>query len=171
MLCSIIEEMGRLIIIRGNSGSGKSTIANRLQHELGYGTMLVQQDILRREILRVKDGPNNPSIQLIYDTALYGKQIGYDVIVEGILNSKNYGEMLRKLVDNFDAVYVYYFNISFEETLRRHQTKPNSQDFGEEEMRRWYKEKDLLGYENEKIIDENQSENETFANIMRDLNL
>ncbi|MBM3210138.1 hypothetical protein FJZ39_02255 [Candidatus Saccharibacteria bacterium] len=52
----------KLIIIRGNSGSGKSTIAKRLQHKLDYGTMLVSQDVVRREILRCKDTPGNPSI-------------------------------------------------------------------------------------------------------------
>jgi uridine kinase len=31
----------KLIIIRGNSGSGKSTIAKRLQVEMGQGTMMI----------------------------------------------------------------------------------------------------------------------------------
>ena len=48
---------GRLFIIRGNSASGKSTIAKKLQLELGYGTMLIPQDVIRREIVRVKDEP------------------------------------------------------------------------------------------------------------------
>ena len=34
--------------------------------------------------------------------------------------------------------------VPFEETLLRHRTKPNRNDFGEEEMRRWWREKDLL---------------------------
>ena len=57
--------MQRLIIIRGNSGSGKSTIAKRLQQKMGYQTMLIPQDVVRREMLRVRDKDNNPSIQLI----------------------------------------------------------------------------------------------------------
>ena len=36
--------MSRLIIIRGNSGSGKSTIARLAQEKLGEGTMLISQD-------------------------------------------------------------------------------------------------------------------------------
>lgn len=54
--------MSRLMIIRGNSGSGKSTIAKRLRYELGYGTMLIPQDVVRREIIRTKDVTDNPSI-------------------------------------------------------------------------------------------------------------
>lgn len=56
--------MSNLIIIRGNSGSGKTTVAKELQHYLGKGTMLLSQDAIRREILRVNDGPENLCIQL-----------------------------------------------------------------------------------------------------------
>ena len=122
--------MSKLIIFRGNSGSGKSTIAKRLQQELGYGTMLIPQDIVRREIIRTKDAPKNPSIQLIKEIAIYGQAIGYDVIIEGILVRKRYGKMLCELMELFDDVYIYYFDISPEETLRRHETKSNSHEFG-----------------------------------------
>lgn len=36
----------KVIILRGNSGSGKSTIAKALQKRFGYGTMLISQDII-----------------------------------------------------------------------------------------------------------------------------
>ena len=34
-----------LIILRGNSGCGKTSTAHLLQRQLGYGTMLVSQDV------------------------------------------------------------------------------------------------------------------------------
>ena len=43
-------------------------------------------------------------------------------------------------------------NLPFEETLTRHQTKPNCNEFGEEAMRRWWREKDYSDVLNEKII-------------------
>lgn len=162
--------MPNLIILRGNSGSGKSTVARRLQRDLGYGTMLIQQDVIRREILRVQDTPENPSIQLIYDLAMYGRRLNYHVIVEGILHSDRYGDMLRKLTDDFDGkVFVYYFDISFQETLRRHTSKPNNDEFGKEEMREWWVEKDYLGVSNVNIINEDVSEDEVLAMIRQDL--
>lgn len=169
--------MSKLIIIRGNSGSGKSTIAKELQAKLRIhyskeadnGTMLIPQDIVRREILRTKDGPKNPSIQLIKETAIYGRSIGYDVIIEGILISKNYGTMLDQLVTLFDEVYVYYLDISFEETLRRHKTKPNSHEFGEELMREWYTEKDVLGLVGEKVFTDKQTKDEILQSILDDV--
>ena len=42
----------------------------------------------------------------------------------------------------------------FEETLKRHQTKPNCNDFGEEEMQKWWREKDYLGFIKESVIEE-----------------
>lgn len=46
-------------------------------------------------------------------------------------------------------VYAYYFDLPFEETLKRHQTKPNCHDFGENEMRRWWLENDFSDVLNE----------------------
>lgn len=37
-------------MIRGNSGSGKTTVAKKLQHQLGPNTMVISQDVIRREI-------------------------------------------------------------------------------------------------------------------------
>ena len=80
--------------------------------------MLIPQDVVRREIIRTHDAPGNPSIQLIKNLALYGRDIGYGVVVEGILVRKRYGKMLRELRAVFDEVHVYYLDISFDETLR-----------------------------------------------------
>lgn len=169
--------MSKLIIIRGNSGSGKSTIAKELQEKLrlhfsketGSGTMLIPQDVVRREILCSKDGPKNPSIQLIRDIATYGCNIGYDVIIEGILIRENYGVMLNEVTTLFDEVYAYYLDISFDETLRRHETKSNSHEFGEELMREWYTEKDVLGLMNEKVFTDEQTKDDILQYILDDV--
>lgn len=163
--------MNRLIIIRGNSGSGKSTVAKRLRYELGYGTMLIPQDVVRREIIRVKDTPDNPSIQLIKSMALYGRDIGYDVIIEGILSRARYGEMLHDLGGVFEQTHAYYFDISFEETLRRHQSRPDAHEFGEELMREWYVAHDVLDLPGERVIVDELSEDEVLAVILGDLSV
>ena len=167
----------RLLILRGNSCSGKTTAATRLQQKqcrhfntIGYGTMLVSQDVIRRDILRVKDGPNNPSIQLIYDMVIYGKKIGYDVILEGILAKKHYGEMLNRLIHNFEgSVFAYYFDIPFDETLRRYSKKDNTNGFGEAELRQWWNDKDYLYTPTEKILSEALSEDDILRFILGDL--
>jgi uridine kinase len=45
----------KLILVRGNSGSGKSTIAAGIRAVYGRGIAIVGQDNLRREVLRERD--------------------------------------------------------------------------------------------------------------------
>ena len=159
-----------LIILRGNSGCGKTSTARLLQCQLGYGTMLVSQDVVRREILRVKDSESNPAIQLIYDLCMYGNNVGYTVILEGILSNKKYGAMLRRLLDDFQGEkLIYYCDVSFEETVRRHAIKPNAHEFGESEMRQWWKDQDVLNVPGEQRIGEQLSQAEIVDLIHRDV--
>ena len=57
--------MKKLIVLRGNSGSGKTTTAKELQKRLGQNTMLISQDVIRREMLKVKDGENTEALPLL----------------------------------------------------------------------------------------------------------
>ena len=47
----------RLIVLRGNSASGKSSVAAGLREKYGRGLALVGQDNLRRVVLRERDRP------------------------------------------------------------------------------------------------------------------
>lgn len=48
--------MHKLIILRGDSGSGKTTVSRELQKKFGKNTMYISQDMVRRQILMVDDG-------------------------------------------------------------------------------------------------------------------
>jgi energy-coupling factor transporter ATP-binding protein EcfA2 len=157
-----------LVIIRGNSGAGKSTVARQLQLLL-EGTLLVPQDLVRRDMLRVKDTVGNLSVELIKQIALYGiGKVNY-VIIEGILNTRMYKTMLSELIDAFDESHVYYYDISLKETIARHKTKPNANDFGIVELTAWFTDKDYLDSPNEKIISETMSVDETVKMIISDI--
>lgn len=130
--------------------------------------MLVHQDTIRREILKVKDRANNPAIDLISKVVLYGKDIGYDVVLEGILDKKLYGPTLNNLIKEFgEDAYVFYMGVSFEETLKRHDTKPNKHEYGIEEMKGWWIEKDYLGSSNEHTIPEIYSTDDAVDFILK----
>lgn len=148
-----------IIILRGNSGSGKSTTAKALQKKLGHGTMLIAQDVIRREILYVKDGPDTQAIDLLMELVRYGKKHNQVIILDGILSATWYHELFELIKTEFhERILAYYFDLPFEETLKRHQTKPNAYEFGEAEMRRWWKEKDFLTNIDEVKIDQNMSQ-------------
>lgn len=55
--------MKKLVILRGNSGSGKTTVARALQRKIGFNTMLISQDEIRRNMLWVKDGIDTNHVQ------------------------------------------------------------------------------------------------------------
>ncbi len=153
----------KLILLRGNSGSGKTTLAHDLNAKLPGTKLLISLDVVRREMLFVKDEPNNLSIDLIQQMAIYGKNRVDYVILEGIFVKKIYGTMLTELIQLFDEqVIICYFNLSFQETLKRHHTKKEITEFGEVELRRWFRENDELGVPNEIIFTGDMSLEQTF---------
>jgi hypothetical protein len=77
-----------------------------------------------------------------------------------------YKDLFDRLVElNQGETYFYYFDVSFDETLRRHEYKDNV-DFGKTEMQRWFKENDHTGYDNEIIIPESNSLEDTVSQII-----
>ncbi|WP_455675162.1 kinase [Pradoshia sp.] len=160
----------KIIIIRGNSGSGKTTIAKMLQENLGSGTLLVSQDTVRRDMLNIRDKKGNLSIDLIRQIAEYGKDKCEFVILEGILSKHRYGEMLHNLVDFYDGkAYIYYFDVSFEETVKRHNTRSKKTEFGEESLRAWWNPKDYLGVDGEVLLTNSMSQNDVMKLILNQL--
>lgn len=145
--------MAKLIIIRGNSGSGKTTLANALQRKFGRNTMVISQDIVRREMLWVKDRIGNEAVDLMINLLQYGAGHSETVILEGVyilISISRFLKLrLRYMAENVSA---YYYDIPFEETLARHATKRNKFSFGEQEMRRWWRERDYIGFIPEKSI-------------------
>lgn len=165
--------MTRLVILRGNSGSGKSTVAKALRErsKSGRKIAIVEQDYLRRHILKEKERDNGDNIGLIKQTVEYALANNYDVLLEGILYGPRYGLMVTSLIKLADQHWVYYFDVSFEETLRRHSTKYNAHEFGEEEMRAWYKDDDRLGCDGEITIPESNSFDDTVNYILAQTSL
>ena len=151
--------MHKLILLRGNSGSGKTTVAKILQEKFGSNTMLISHDMVRMQILHVwsKEGIEK-SQPLMIELLKYGKRHSEITIMEGVLPSKEYAPLFEAAVEEYgNNIYSYYWDIPFEETLIRHSTKPNCNDFGEEDMRRWWKEKDYINIISERIITKDES--------------
>lgn len=140
-----MDAVSKIIVLRGNSGCGKTTVSKALQRHYGRGTLLISQDMVRRDMLYAKDGPDTQAIDLLIALVKYGKENCATVILEGILYADWYQRLFSAVKETFGShIHAYYFDIPFEETLLRHQTKPNAGEFGEAEMRRWWREKDCL---------------------------
>src|ERR1044072_6591589 len=90
-------EGNRLVVPRGNSASGKSSVAAGVGDRFGPGLPIVGQDNLRRIVLRERDRPGAANIGLIDTVARYALDAGYHVVLEGILYADHYGDMLARL--------------------------------------------------------------------------
>lgn len=165
-------EETRLVVLRGNSGAGKSSVAAGLRTKFGRGLALVGQDNLRRIVLREHDRPGAANVGLIDLTARYALDAGFHVVVEGILYADHYGEMLARLrADHRGPTHGYYLDIPFQETLARHATRPQASEYGETQMRDWYRPLDLLPGGLETVIRSDSSLHETIDRIMLETGL
>lgn len=163
--------MPKLILLRGNSGSGKTTLAQMLQEKFGPNTMRLSHDMIRMEVLHVwgKEGIIK-SQPLMIELLRYGRKNSEITILEGILHSADYRPLFETAIEEYGSdIFAYYYDLPFEETMRRHFTKPNCNDFGEPEMRRWWREKDFLQIIPETILTQELSLEEAVERICREV--
>lgn len=159
----------RLIVLRGNSGSGKSALAAAIRSNRPRGIAIIGQDNLRRTILHLPDKKPSLTADYIELSTRFALRNGLNVIIEGILYNEIYGSMLRRLISAHEGITrCYRYRLSFEETLKRHATKPDAADFGEIEMRQWWREEDALTGVDETIIGPDKSLAETTKAVIAD---
>ena len=104
--------MKKIIILRGNSGSGKTTVARALQKKFGYNTMMISQDEIRRNILWVKDGVDTNALPLMIELMKYGYEHCDVVILEGIMYDEWYSPLFKTANELYGMdIYAYYFDI------------------------------------------------------------
>jgi 8-oxo-dGTP pyrophosphatase MutT (NUDIX family) len=163
----------QLIVIRGNSASGKSAIAAAIRDRHGRRDLvIVGQDNLRRVVLREHDVPGGANIGLIDQTVRFALSRGFHTIVEGIFNAGHYGAMLTALISDYPGrAFAYFLDVPFPETLRRHATKTGTLKYGEAEMRQWHRGLDLLPGGVEQVIPAESSLEDTVSRVMADARL
>ena len=124
-----------LAVLRGNSGCGKTRLpkpckrnsaATRCAHLCRHGSA---------GNLNVRDGADPPALPMMMEMLRYGRAHSEVVILEGILAPRTiYEPLFRLAVELYpEHRHAFYFDLPFEETMRRHQSKPNCGDFGEAE--------------------------------------
>ena len=158
-----------LVILRGNSASGKTTAAREVRRRFGRGAALLEQDYLRRILLREHDSAHVQPVApaFITATARTALDLGYHVILEGILHTERYGTALHHLIDNHPGpVAVFYLDVSFDETVNRHLNRNEPIPVTPDKMRTWYTHRDLLGIPNETLISETSTLEQTVTTIL-----
>lgn len=159
----------QLVVLRGNSGSGKTSVARAVQRRRGRSRVaVVSQDVVRRDVLWV-DTDANPAVGLMDLMARFALDRGLSVVVEGILHPDRYGAMLTRLVhDHRGGSRAYFWDLPFAETVRRHGTKAGAPSFGEEEMRSWWYGAALVDGLDEQVVGPGATLEATVERIERD---
>lgn len=158
-----------LVVVRGNSGSGKTTTAREVRRRYGRGCALIEQDHLRRIVLREHGGlgPAAVAPSFITATARAALAAGYHVVLEGILDTGEYGGPLRRLIaEHAGPSACFYLDVSFDETVRRHLGREEPIPVTADLMRDWYTSGDLLGVTGEQVIPEATGFEEAVTEIL-----
>jgi len=158
-----------MIIVRGNSGSGKSVLAKALRDSRPRGVAILGHDQLKREILHLSDRPGTHTVDYFDLSARFILDRGLHLVIEGILHEEIYGEMLRGLVrDHRGVTRCYRYDLSFEQTLSRHLTKWNADVVSEQKLRSWYRPSDPLHGVTEQVITGDSELEETLSRVLAD---
>lgn len=157
-----------LIVVRGNSGSGKSTVAAQLQERLPGKTVVLSQDYFRRVIYNEQEQESLAHADLIEVAATHALRAGHNVVLDGIFNATRYSPMLERVRSATEESRFYAFDLSLEETLRRHRSRSKVGDFTAEEISGWYHGWQPLQFVSEHRIDASESVTATVQRILED---
>jgi len=167
-----MNKPGKLIVLRGPSGAGKSTVAKMLHERTAKKSALIEQDYYRHVILNNPHSDLEVARHIQFASMRAALEQGCDVIAEGIMSMGKYKKFFDELLQSHPTEnYFFYFDVSFEETTRRHSTRSKSQDFTAQEMREWYDRASPTGYPNEHIIPEHCSAEQSLKLITHVANL
>lgn len=165
----------RLVVIRGNSASGKSSVAQGLRDHYGRGIAIVGQDVIRRNVLREHDTARGANIALLGRIAREALDAGFHVVLEGILYADRYSHMITSLVrDHRGVSSCYYLDVPLEKTLARHASKADAaylEQVTDSHLASWYRALDLLPGGLETVIPADSSLHDTVARILHETDL
>jgi MoxR-like ATPase len=164
-------ETTKLILIRGPSGVGKTTVARSLMKRTRRPTVLVDLDHYRFGFVNAPPRDHDRTLSLEYEMSasdvLIGLRLGFDVIFDGNFRAEEPDPFLdRLLAAHPDRNYFFYLDASLRETLKRHGTKADPR-ISARKMREVYKYASPLGLAGEVVIPQSSSLQQTVDEILR----
>lgn len=69
--------------------------------------MLISQDVIRRDMLRVRDGENTPALPLMKELLIYGSNHSDIVILEGIMYADWYKPLFELAVQLYEKSILF----------------------------------------------------------------
>src|SRR5215467_1644179 len=159
--------MTKLIIIRGPSGVGKSTVAKALMKRTKRPTVLVDLDHYRFSFVNPPARDHDLEYEMSGSDVLIGLRLGFDVIFDGNFTATAHDPLFEKWFSAHpDENYLFYLDASLNETLKRHKTKSDPR-ISPAKMKEVYPYASATGYEKEVIIPESSSLEQTVEQVAK----
>jgi AAA domain len=157
----------KLIVIRGPSGVGKTTVAHALMNWTKRPTVLIDLDHYRFSFVNPPGYSHDLEYEMSGSDVLIGLKLGFDVIFDGNFTARAPDPFLERLFSAHPREnYLFYLEASLDETLRRHKTKVNPR-ITTDKMEELYQYASPTGYEGEVLIPEGSSLEQTIEQIAR----
>lgn len=117
-----------------------------------------------------RDGREALSVRYMDLSARFALDHGLHVVIEGILHSEIYDEMLARLQsDHRGANRSYYCELALAETLRRLRAKPLAEKVSVDTVASWYRDADLVRGLDGVVFDETASARESLERVLADI--
>jgi predicted kinase len=153
-----MAETAKLIVLRGPSGAGKSTVAARLHQEVAAKTALIEQDYYRYTMFNNLHSDLEAPRYVMFAGVLAALGHGYDVILEGFMGMGKYKPYFDDVLERHpEENYFFYFDVPFQETLRRHTSRQKDQSLDEAKMHELYLKSGPTSYPKETVIHQDTS--------------
>jgi adenylate kinase family enzyme len=157
----------RLVVLRGPSGAGKSTVAKLLHEKAVNKTALVEQDYYRHAMFNNLHSELEAPRYVMFAGVSAALEHGYDVILEGFMGMGKYRAYFDELLAQHpDNNHFFYFDVAFEETLRRHKTRPKNETLSESRMHELFLKSGPSRYPGEIIIGEYATAEQAASSII-----
>ena len=159
--------MNKVVILRGPSGVGKSTISRHIQDKLGVNWTAIDVDKLKH-YMPMKEGQSNRAersriahdVSKFFAKAMYDK--GYDVILEEMYK-KDYNDSLIEFLKNHDMQYLKVF-LSAPVELVVERAQAREKEVSDDEIRRHFSEIEV--YDDDFVIDTAKFSSDEVANLI-----
>lgn len=159
--------MNSVIILRGPSGVGKSTIAHLIQEKLGKNWTVIDVDKFKH-YMPMKEGQSNRAerSKIAHDVSnFFAKQMydkGYDVILEEMYK-KTYNDVLVEFLETNHMQYLkVYLDAPIDLVVER--AKVREKEVPDDEIRRHFSE--IEPYSDDFVIDTTKYSSEEAANLI-----
>lgn len=148
--------MAKLVILRGRPGSGKSTVAERIQEKINnQKAAIFTPDYFYWQVYPGEDNQHLVNQVLNYAIKKY-LQSGYLVILEGILPKSENGELFKWLQkycreNNFEF-NSFFLDLSLPKAIERNKQREKGTEISDEDIKNWYSNASPKEIKNEIVI-------------------